>query len=217
MEGEMTPAMGPTAAWWWQGSRRTSPRSTRAIASASVWARPSNSRAPVTAPRSGPEARSQAMGGPAWRRRSSVRPGTRSPARAMPVSIGRAEVMRSTAIWLALSMSMTLHARENSSKFLVPPGWGLPLHLHGRGSLGEQAIVERLQSDVDGGEGSLDGFRGNRNSRRAARLSQPNGFDGFGDGANDVGSGAAEGSDLLNKILRIFIRANHDDKDVQTP
>ena len=36
----MTPAIGPTAAWWWQGSKSTSPRSTRAAASGLVAGEP---------------------------------------------------------------------------------------------------------------------------------------------------------------------------------
>ena len=65
IDGLTTPAIGPTVRWWWQESSGAV-RSSRSASSASS-ARPSNSAAPISAPRIGPEARSQASGGPACR------------------------------------------------------------------------------------------------------------------------------------------------------
>ena len=51
----------------------------------------------MTAPRTGPHIRSQAIGGPAWRIVRGPSPGTTSTAGRTPTSIGRADVIRSTA------------------------------------------------------------------------------------------------------------------------
>ena len=68
MLGVTTPAIGPTARRWWQGSSRTcSPPSSSATASSGVSTRPSSTAPPINAPRSGPDASSQVIGGPACR------------------------------------------------------------------------------------------------------------------------------------------------------
>ncbi len=101
-------------------SRRTSPAPRR---SASSLASPSKISAPMIAPRSGPDARSQVIGGPACSSRLSRMPGITSRAVATPVSIGRAEVMRSTAISLARSISIMIVSLRVVSRSSSWPEW----------------------------------------------------------------------------------------------
>ena len=68
IDGVTTPAIGPTAPWWWQGSSATPvPASKRATASSGSSTMPSSAAPPISAPRSGPEARAHSIGGPACR------------------------------------------------------------------------------------------------------------------------------------------------------
>src|SRR3954451_12461301 len=63
IEGLVTPAIGPTVRWWWQGSSVISPAARIRSASATDEAQPSNRQAPISAPRSGPEASDHSIGG----------------------------------------------------------------------------------------------------------------------------------------------------------
>ena len=77
MDGVTTPAIGPTALRWWHGSRLTLlPDSKSATASSGSSTRPSSAAPPISAPRSGPEARSHSIGGPACRNWPFSRPST---------------------------------------------------------------------------------------------------------------------------------------------
>ena len=68
IEGVTMPAIGPTVARWWQGSRAMPvPFSKRATASSGSSTIPSRAAPAISPPRSGPEARSQVIGGPACR------------------------------------------------------------------------------------------------------------------------------------------------------
>ena len=89
MEGEMMPAIGPTAACWWQGSSATSPRCAMADAASMSPAQPSNRMAPAIAPCIGPHIPAQSIGGPACRIKRACIPGIRSRASPMPTSTGR--------------------------------------------------------------------------------------------------------------------------------
>ena len=90
IEGETTPAIGPTAAWWWQGSKAISPLAQSFSAASASCAQPSSSAAPIIAPLSGPDILSQAMGGPACRRVRSPMPGISSMATPMSTHTGLA-------------------------------------------------------------------------------------------------------------------------------
>ena len=74
MLGATTPAIGPTASWWWQGCIVAAPDSKSAGASSGCSTSPSSTAAPISAPRIGPEARSQVSGGPACRNRPRSSP-----------------------------------------------------------------------------------------------------------------------------------------------
>ena len=104
VDGEMTPAIGPTAPREWHGAKTISPPAASASASSAVRAQPSKSTAALTAPRMGQHIRSQAIGGPAC---SSVRPSRPRASRAgrTAVHAGRARQSRSTASRLAAAMS----------------------------------------------------------------------------------------------------------------
>ena len=68
IDGVTTPAIGPTARRWWQGSSAIPDAvGEPPLGLLGVAASPSNSIAPISAPRSGPDARSQSIGGPACR------------------------------------------------------------------------------------------------------------------------------------------------------
>ena len=60
MDGLTTPAMGPTAPWWWHGASSTTPRSTDRRPRRASPPSPRTAMAPMTAPRTGPHIRSQA-------------------------------------------------------------------------------------------------------------------------------------------------------------
>ncbi len=63
IDGLMTPAIGPTAPWWWFGSRRTAPLAASLCASSGDDAHLEED-APVTAPCIGPHISPHDMGGP---------------------------------------------------------------------------------------------------------------------------------------------------------
>src|SRR5690606_14369337 len=105
--------------------------------------------APTIAPRIGPDARSHVIGGPACSSRLSRMPGMTSRAGATVRRIGRAAIMRPTAVSLAWSMSITFHPRQNTHQLLVASGRRAPRHLHGGCALPLQAVVKGLQPDVD--------------------------------------------------------------------
>src|SRR3712207_9491465 len=65
MDGEVTPAIGPTVQWWWHGSSAISPAARMRSAPSTVDAQPSNRQAPTSAPRRGPLASAHPIGGPA--------------------------------------------------------------------------------------------------------------------------------------------------------
>ncbi len=88
IEAEVTPAIEPTQSCSWQGENVISPEAASSAASARCAARPSKTRAPVTAPFIGPDIRSQPIGGPACRMVVCVMPGTTSIAWPKPTSIG---------------------------------------------------------------------------------------------------------------------------------
>ena len=62
--GLTTPAIGPTAPWWWHGASSIRPSAAMARAASGSVAQPSNRIAPMTAPWTGPGMRSQVIGGP---------------------------------------------------------------------------------------------------------------------------------------------------------
>ena len=106
IDGETTPAIGPTAPWWWHGSTTISPAASARSASAGVVAHPSRRAAPTSAPRIGPHIRANAIGGPAC---SIVRPGPSSAsitARAgrMPSTRGRTACTAAIAAALAAAV-----------------------------------------------------------------------------------------------------------------
>ena len=77
MLGVTTPAIGPTVEWWWHGSSDTPvPDSKSATASSGSSTRPSSAAPAISPPRSGPDARSQSIGGPACRNSPRWRPST---------------------------------------------------------------------------------------------------------------------------------------------
>ena len=108
IEGEISPAMGPTAEWWWQGANSIAPDVMSASASSHPCALPSKISAPTAAPFIGPAIRSHVTGGPACSSRFSRMPGITSRARPTPISTGRASIIRSTAVRFACSMSIML-------------------------------------------------------------------------------------------------------------
>ena len=106
IDGETTPAIGPTAPWWWHGSTAISPAASARSASAGVAAQPSRRAAPTRAPRIGPHIREYSIGGPAC---SMVRAGPASAsiaARAgrMPTTRGRTACTAAIAAALAAAV-----------------------------------------------------------------------------------------------------------------
>ena len=63
-------------------------------------------------------------------------------------SIGRADIIRSTAVWLAVSISIryssALHFLQNGLQPLVSTGGRLPIHVYGLCALLSQAVVKRF-------------------------------------------------------------------------
>ena len=116
IEGVTTPAIGPTAAWWWHGSSVTpSPRSNSAAASCGSSTSPSSAAPPSSAPRIGPDAASQVIGGPACRKSPRPRP-SRSPAGATSTSIACTPSTASTARALAAARSGSAATAARSSE-----------------------------------------------------------------------------------------------------
>src|SRR5262249_30408717 len=110
-------------------------------APASSLARPSYSSAPITAPRSGPDMRGHSIGGPACSSKFGFIPGMTSRAAASPFNIGRADIMRSTAVWLAESISIVhllLHLRQYLHQPLVSAGRRAPIHVQRHRALPDQ-------------------------------------------------------------------------------
>ena len=65
IDGLITPAIGPTAPWWWQGANLTLPEPASLRASSGEAAQPSYRIAPMTAPCTGPHIAPHSIGGPA--------------------------------------------------------------------------------------------------------------------------------------------------------
>ena len=122
IDGVTRPAIGPTASWWWHGSKRTAPEAARLVASSTLFARPSCRSPPITAPRIGPHIRSHVTGGPAWRKRSSAIPGMTSRAMPMPTRCGRLARRRARARAFAASISREEGPERSSPRCAIRRG-----------------------------------------------------------------------------------------------
>ncbi|MNN57404.1 hypothetical protein D3C81_1723920 [compost metagenome] len=76
IDADVTPAIEPTQSCSWHGENVIFPEAARRSASLRESASPSNTSAPVTAPRIAPHMFSHATGGPACRMVVGVMPGT---------------------------------------------------------------------------------------------------------------------------------------------
>src|SRR5215212_8496701 len=114
--------------------------------------------------------------------------------------------------WLDQYQYSFFHPRQKRCQFFIPARRWTPFHLHGLRALRDEAVVKRLQADVDCGEWLIQLFKIYERVWTCGMAIEPQTdvFNRFCYGTKYHCARSFQSLDLRFQILRVIIRANDD-------